>query len=302
MGASVSAQTRDSPCVDPATPNHIRGVSIALNEWDLDPPVRYLFRRDEHRILVIGYDTADRLKLLGVCNEEGPPPATMLKCVQITWENNTVLDLGSPHRSYFVEKQMYVEPHTACTVADNSEFLLIKYGDSITIDFVYEDQVEVEVEATQTRSPSDHSQVAPSVVQSQPTDGSDSMSEHSQGGVDRAYIDLTAAEDDESDDEVADVIFLKVVQGCDQQRGASGGEGGRAVNQSSTSQGEKRNRTDVDQSARPLTRTSMSVSVGTQISPTPAVPPTTERSQIGEIGRMALVASAMWGALTFKLI
>ncbi|KAG8766988.1 hypothetical protein FRC12_006523 [Ceratobasidium sp. 428] len=308
---SAPAQTRDLPCVGPATPSHKRdaaqvaGVKILLTECLKHRVLQsYFFRRDEHKTLDIGYDV---YRLLGVCGEGGlVPPDTWSKDVQLTWENNTLQAIGSgppPCFTYFVNGGQYrrLKPHLAYTITDKTELeLQLRYCDQVLIDFVYEDQPGTE--ATKTKSPSDHSQTTTPITQPQPAGGPGSALEKSPENAERVSVDLTVTEDDESDKEVNDIAFLKVVQ-HDHQKGASSDEGGHAPNRQLTAQGKKRKCIDKSQCARPSTRTRVGVSVGTQTSPTPTPTPSpTERSEIRDIGLVAVTAAAMWGALTFELI
>ncbi|KAG8708686.1 hypothetical protein FRC09_001094 [Ceratobasidium sp. 395] len=272
---SVPTQTHDSPCVDPATPSHKRGANILLADFCNRPIARYLLRRDEHKILVIGYDSTHVPQLLGVlCGEKDlVPPATWPKRVQITWKNNIlqVVDLGPIYQTYFTDKYKFLEPRTAYTIAENLK-LGLKSVCLITITFEYEDWAGAET--TQTRLPCDPSQVISTVTpQPQP----DPVPEHSPEVSNRVCIDLTATGDNE-DDKADDVVFLRAG---------------------------KRKRIHRDQDTWPSTRTRVSVSVGTQTSPTPIpltpTPPPTVGSQIGEFVRIGLAAAVTWGAMTYEL-
>ncbi|KAG8777867.1 hypothetical protein FRC12_000158 [Ceratobasidium sp. 428] len=300
---SVPTQTHDSPCVDPATPSHKRvaGANILLADFCNRPIARYLLRRDEHKILVIGYDSTHVPQLLGVlCGEKDlVPPATWPKRVQITWKNNIlqVVDLGPIYQTYFTDKYKFLEPRTAYTIAENLK-LGLKSVCLITITFEYEDWAGAET--TQTRLPCDPSQVISTVTpQPQP----DPVPEHSPEVSNRVCIDLTATGDNE-DDKADDVVFLRAVRVRDHPLSAPSGEGDRTAHQPLATQG-KRKRIHRDQDTWPSTRTRVSVSVGTQTSPTPIpltpTPPPTVGSQIGEFVRIGLAAAVTWGAMTYEL-
>ncbi|KAG8766987.1 hypothetical protein FRC12_006522 [Ceratobasidium sp. 428] len=305
--ASAPAQKRESTlCVGPATPSHERvvsGIEIMLCTPE-KPALQYTFRRDEHKVLLVGHDPNDNRVMRAFCGDQDLLPSNIVKHAQFMWTDNKlrVINLSSRNVVPFEGAPRSLRNLERGTVHLIVRDVIIFFDqcdshlDWATIKFKYSEGQE-EAENMEAKSGFSRSQLTTPPIAPPVSMGSSYSGPSYQDSLQDRYlecVELTTTEDDESEDEEAD--SLGVVHGRDRLMGASGGEEGSIMNQPSTVQEKEHKCTESGQGVQSSARSWTSVFPDIQAS----LP--MERSHITSLGLMALGAAAMWGVLAVELI